>query len=96
MSISCLASNVLTLNSTLFSTSYRTYGAKRPCPTLPDKYGYACVCVTTFTPQIQKKKKKSIFSFAECICDALRDFEPFVQFKNVKNRHGGVLLLVKL
>ena len=93
MSISCLASNVLTLNSTLFSTSYRTYGAKRPCPTLPDKYGYACVCVTIFTPQIQKKNQ---YLHLLSVCDALRDFEPFVQFKNVKNRHGGVLLLVKL
>ena len=26
----------------------------------------------------------------------LRDLLPFVQFKNVKNNHGGVLLLVKL
>ena len=25
---------------------------------------------------------------------ALRDFVPFVQFKNVNNRHGGVLLSV--
>ena len=29
-------------------------------------------------------------------CDALRDLVPFVQFKTVKNTHGGVLLLVKL
>ena len=29
------------------------------------------------------------------IRDALRDLVPFVQFKNVKNTHGGVLLLVK-
>ena len=27
---------------------------------------------------------------------ALRDLVPFLQFKNVKNTHGGVLLLVKL
>ena len=27
-------------------------------------------------------------------CDALGDLVPFVQFKNVKNRHGGVLLSV--
>ena len=27
---------------------------------------------------------------------ALRDLVPFVQFKNAKNTHGGVLLLVKL
>ena len=26
----------------------------------------------------------------------LRDLVPFLQFKNVKNTHGGVLLLVKL
>ena len=30
------------------------------------------------------------------ICDVLRDLVPFVQFKNVKNTHGEVLLLVKL
>ena len=30
------------------------------------------------------------------ICDALHDLVPFVQLKNVKNTHGGVLLLVKL
>ena len=31
------------------------------------------------------------------LCDALRDFLPFVQFKKQKkNTHGGVLLLVKL
>ena len=30
------------------------------------------------------------------ICDALRDLVPFVQFKNVKNIHGEVSLLVKL
>ena len=28
------------------------------------------------------------------ICDALRDLVPFVQFKNVKNIHEGVLILV--
>ena len=27
------------------------------------------------------------------IRDALRDLVPFVQFKNVKNTHGGMLLL---
>ena len=26
----------------------------------------------------------------------LRDFAPIVQYKNVKNTHGGVLLLVKM
>ena len=30
------------------------------------------------------------------IYDALRNLVPFVQFKNVKNTHGRVLLLVKL
>ena len=30
------------------------------------------------------------------IFGALRDLVPFVQFKNVKNTHGGVLILVKL
>ena len=30
------------------------------------------------------------------ICDALRHLVPFVQFKNMKSTHGGVLLLVKL
>ena len=29
------------------------------------------------------------------ICGALLDFVPFAQFKNVKNTHGGVLILVK-
>ena len=28
--------------------------------------------------------------------NALRDLLPFAQIKNVKNTHGGVLLLVKL
>ena len=30
------------------------------------------------------------------ICDVLRDLVRFVQFKTVKNTHGGVLLFVKL
>ena len=29
-------------------------------------------------------------------CNALRDLVLFVQFKNLKNTHGGVLVLVKL
>ena len=29
-------------------------------------------------------------------CDALRNFVSFLQFKNVKNNHGGVSLQVKL
>ena len=35
-----------------------------------------------------------LFSKEE-ICDALRDLVRFVQFKNVKNTHGGVSILVK-
>ena len=34
--------------------------------------------------------------FSVIKCDALRDLIPFVQFKKVKNIHGGVILLVKL
>ena len=30
------------------------------------------------------------------ICDALHDLVPFVQCKNLKNTHGGVLFLEKL
>ena len=30
------------------------------------------------------------------ICDALRDLIQFVQSKNVKNTHGGMLLLAKV
>ena len=30
------------------------------------------------------------------LCHVLRDLVPFVQFNNVKNTHGGVLVLVKL
>ena len=30
------------------------------------------------------------------IYDGVGDLVPFIQFKNVKNTHGGVLLLVKL
>ena len=30
------------------------------------------------------------------ICDALRNLEPFLQFKNVKNTHGGALVVEKL
>ena len=29
-------------------------------------------------------------------CDVLRDLVPFVQFKNVKNTHGELFLLVQL
>ena len=35
-------------------------------------------------------------SHGQLICDVLRDLVPFAQFKNMKNTHGGVLLLVKL
>ena len=38
----------------------------------------------------------SICTFEGNIRDALRDFVPFVQFKNLKNSHGGVLLSVNL
>ena len=31
-----------------------------------------------------------------CMCDALRDLGPFVQFTKRENSHGGVLLLVNL
>ena len=30
------------------------------------------------------------------ICDVLSNLVPFIQFKNVKNTHGGMLILVKL
>ena len=30
------------------------------------------------------------------VCGAFGDLVPFVQFKKVKNTHGGVLLLIKL
>ena len=36
-----------------------------------------------------------ISHFFILIYGALRDLVPFVQFKNVKNTHGGVLFLVK-
>ena len=94
MSISCLASNVLTLNSTLFQHLIEHMvpkGLVLPYLTNMGMHVY----VWPHSPP-KYKKKKSISSFAECIYDALRDFEPFVQFKNAKTRHGGVLLLVKL
>ena len=34
--------------------------------------------------------------YCRSICDAFRDLVPFIQFKNMKNAHGKVLLLVKL
>ena len=37
-----------------------------------------------------------LFVFLFLIYVAFRDLVPFVQFKNLKNTHGGVLLLVKL
>ena len=42
--------------------------------------------------------KISIIEFwvSSDICDALHDLLPFVQLKNVKNTHGGVLILLKL
>ena len=38
----------------------------------------------------------SILILVIIFCDALHDLVPFVQFKNLKNTHAGVLLLVKL
>ena len=35
-------------------------------------------------------------TFGYTICDVLHDLVPFVQFQNMKNTHGRVLLLVKL
>ena len=37
-----------------------------------------------------------IFEVREFKCDALHSLIPFVQFRNVKSNHGGVLLLVEL
>ena len=39
---------------------------------------------------------KSCSYFKICICYALCNLLPFVQFKKPENTHGGVLLLVKL
>ena len=39
---------------------------------------------------------KSCSYFKICICYALCNLVPFVQFKKPENTHGGVLLLVKL
>ena len=43
-----------------------------------------------------KWESKHVILVLTIICDALRDLVPFVLFKNMKNIHGGVLLLVKL
>ena len=43
-------------------------------------------------------KKNRVFGNPEnswCYCDALLDLVPFVQLKNVKNTHGGVLLFAE-
>ena len=48
----------------------------------------------TFFIQVGSFKPLRLHSYI--ICDVLRDLVPFVQFKNVKNTQGGVLLLVKL
>ena len=37
-----------------------------------------------------------MYDVLNVICGAFRDLVPFLQFKNVKNTHGGVLFLVKL
>ena len=50
--------------------------------------------------QLARIKSETSFEFFSCShyqnCDAYRDFVPLVQFKNVKNTHGELLLLVKL
>ena len=51
--------------------------------------GIIAMISNTIAVQIWKFKEKPI------LWDVLRDLVPFVQFKNVKNTHGGVLLLVK-
>ena len=43
-----------------------------------------------------KKMIKCIQKPSEYIWDALRDLVPFVQFKNMNNTCGGVLILIKL
>ena len=40
-------------------------------------------------------EKRTTYCFAQN-CDTFGDLLPFVQFKNVKNTHEGVLILVKL
>ena len=59
---------------------------------------------TTKLPSIlsfpKQKLLTTIFQFSSIDskfwCDNLRDLIPFVQFKNVKNTLGGILLLVKI
>ena len=58
---------------------------------------------TTELPSILSFLKKllpTIFQFSRIDskfwCDVLRDLVPFVQIKNVKNTHGGVLLLLEV
>ena len=58
---------------------------------------------TTKLPSILSFPKNllpTIFQFSRIDskfwCDVLRDLVPFVQIKNVKNTHGGVLLLLKV
>ena len=49
-------------------------------------------------------QRESLFNTSEAylepgetsVCDVLRDFAPFIQFKKRENTHGGLLLLVKL
>ena len=45
---------------------------------------------------MNSEKYEESFHSSNYICGALRDLLPFVQFKNVKNTHEGVLILVKL
>ena len=49
-----------------------------------------------FTKAIFLYKQNIESDFLLNVFDALRDFVPFANFKNVKNTHGGVLLLIKL
>ena len=52
---------------------------------------YFITCHLVFLPEEMQRKLKQAK-----ICGALRELVPFVQFKNVKNTYGGVLILVKL
>ena len=60
-------------------------------------YRFLCTCWKPATSQLfmTSSEKISLYLSVEIfwICDALRDLVPFVQFKNVKNTHGGVVKL---
>ena len=49
-----------------------------------------------FDPQGTENFIMLVRTLSSTKCDGLRDLIPFVQFKNVKNSYGGVLLLVQL